>query len=233
MRISNLTLALTLVGAAAGVALALPTPAAAQAAAAAATPPQLPLRDFFRSPERAYFRISDDGRWLGFMQPALGDGGPLPRRNVFVQALEGGQPQGTPRQLTRESARDISIYRFKSGSTILYEKDFGGDENFHVVAVDVATGKVRDLTPYEGVRASIIDELVEDPEHILVQHNKRERSAFDVVRLNVKTGAETVLATNPGNVVDWLTDHQGRVRGGVANDGPNNTVLYRDGDSGP
>jgi dipeptidyl aminopeptidase/acylaminoacyl peptidase len=232
MRISNFNLALSLVGAAAGVAFALPTPASAQAAGAAAPQP-LPLRDFFRNPERAYFRVSDDGRWLGFMQPALGDGGAKPRRNVFVQALEGGQPQGTPRQLTRESARDISNYRFKSGGTILYEKDFGGDENFHVVAVDVATGKVRDLTPYDGVRAGIIDELVEDPDHILVQHNKRERGAFDVVRLNVKTGTETVVATNPGNVVDWLTDHQGRVRGGVANDGPNNTVLYRDGDSGP
>jgi acetyl esterase/lipase len=231
MRINNFKLALALVGAALSVAFVLPVPAAAQTASAA--PPQLPLKDFFRNPERAYFRVSEDGRWLGFMQPAPGDGGPKPRRNVFVQALEDGQPQGTPRQLTRESARDISAYRFKGGSTILYEKDFGGDENFHVVAVDVASGKVRDLTPYDGVRASIIDELVEDPEHILVQHNKRERSAFDVVRLNVKTGAETVVATNPGNVTDWLTDHQGRVRGGVASDGANNTVLYREGDSGP
>ena len=46
---------------------------------------------------------------------------------------------GAPRQLTRESARDISNYFWKGGSTMLYQKDFGGDENFHVVAVDAVS----------------------------------------------------------------------------------------------
>jgi dipeptidyl aminopeptidase/acylaminoacyl peptidase len=238
MRISNFKLALALVGASLGVAMALPSPVAAQATAAAPSlvpsqvPAQLPLRDFFRNPERAYFRLSEDGRWLGFMQPAPGDKGPTPRRNVFVQRLDGGRLVGELRQLTHESARDISGYRFKGNGVILYEKDFGGDENFHVVAVDAASGQVRDLTPYDGVRASIVDELVDDREHILVSHNKRDRKAFDVVRLNVRTGAETVVATNPGNVVEWLTDHRGRVRVAVANEGANNVVLHRAGDRG-
>ena len=55
-----------MVGAAMGIAFALPTPAVA------APTPQLPLRDFFRNPEQAYFGLSDDGRWLGTLQPAPG-----------------------------------------------------------------------------------------------------------------------------------------------------------------
>lgn len=207
--------------------------AAAVPALADAPPPKFPLRDFFRNPDKAYFRLSEDGKWLGFMQPATGDGGEAKRMNVFVQALEGGQPIGPARQLTRESARDVSIYRWKGNGTVLYEKDFGGDENVRVVAVDVVSGKVTPLTPDGGVRAGIVDELVDDPEHILVVHNQRKKSAFDVYRVNVRTGESTLVAENPDNVVDWTADHAGRVRLAVSSDGVNNTLLYRATEADP
>ena len=137
-------------------------------------PAQFPLRDFFASPERAYFRLSDDGKTLGFMQP-VAEGGGQRRLNVFVQTLDGSQPVGEPRLLTHETARDINLYYWKGSDRILYDKDFGGDENFHVVSVDVASGKITDLTPGEKVRAQILDDLPDDPDHILVQHNRRNR----------------------------------------------------------
>ena len=147
--------------------------------------------------------------------------------NIFVQALDGSRPVGEPRQLTRESARDIPTYFFKGAGTALFTKDTGGDENDHVVAVDITSGKVTDLTPFAGVRAAILDPLPDDAEHILVQHNQRDKRAFDVYRVNVKTGAQTLVAQNPGNIIGWQTDHAGRVRLGVASDGVNNTLLYR------
>ena len=59
---------------------------------------------------------------------------------------------------------------------------------------------------------------MDNPRHILFSHNRRDLKVFDVVRLNVRTGAETVGATNLGNVTHWITDHQGRVRLGAASD---------------
>jgi dipeptidyl aminopeptidase/acylaminoacyl peptidase len=200
---------------------------------AAAVPPLYPMRDFFRNIDRGYFRLSSDGKMLGFMQPALGDDGKTRRMNIFVQALDGSRLLGEPRQLTRESARDIPTYFWKGPGTLLFTKDSGGDENDHVVAVDAASGKVSDLTPHAGARASIVDPLVEDADHILVQHNQRDKRAFDVYRVNVRTGAETLVARNPGNVVGWQTDHLGRVRLGVVSDGVNNTVIYRASESEP
>jgi dipeptidyl aminopeptidase/acylaminoacyl peptidase len=208
-----------------------PTPPAA--AAAGAAPPQYPMRDFFRNIDRGYFRLSSDGKQLSFMQPALGDDGKTRRMNIFVQALDGSRPVGEPRQVTRESARDIPNYFWKGPGTLLYTKDTGGDENDHVVAVDAASGKVTDLTPHAGVRAGIVDALVDDADHILVSHNKRDKRVFDVYRINVKTGAETLVAQNPGNVVGWQTDHAGRVRMGVVSDGVNNTLIYRNAESEP
>jgi hypothetical protein len=67
----------------------------------AVPPPQIPMRDFFRNIDRGYFRVSGDGKTLSFMEPALGDDGKTRRMNIFVQALDGSRPVGTPRQLTR------------------------------------------------------------------------------------------------------------------------------------
>lgn len=201
--------------------------------AAAPVPPQIPMRDFFRNIDRGYYRLSSDGKHLSFMQPAAGEAGKPPRLNIFVQPLDGSRLVGEARQLTRETARDISNYFWKGPGTLLFAKDFGGDENFHVVAVDVASGRITDLTPHAGVRAGVVDALIDDPDHILVSHNKRDKRVFDVYRVHVRSGAETLVAQNPGNIVGWVTDHAGRVRIGHVTDGVNNTLVYRASESEP
>jgi dipeptidyl aminopeptidase/acylaminoacyl peptidase len=220
-RTSPFTSPVVLVGAALAIALVLPTPADA-----AGNPKTYPVRDFFSNPEKAYFRLSADGRTLGFMQPVSVDGAPR-RLNVFVQSLKGSQPIGEPRRLTGETARDISIYSWKGSDRVLYVKDFGGDENFHLVSVDVITGKVTDLTPGEKVRAELLDELRDDPHHVLVTHNRRNAELFDVYRIDLRSGQETLVAKNPGDVVGWATDHAGRVRVAFRSDGLLNVVMYR------
>ena len=209
----------------AGLALAaaLPPQSAAQTTTA---PKPYPIRDFFSNPDKGYFRLSENGRMLGFMQPVSVDGAAR-RMNVFVQPLKGSDPVGEPRRLTAETARDISIYYWKGSSRILYTKDFGGDENFHVVAIDVKTGKVVDLTPGDKVRAELLDDLPDDPHHILVSHNRRSAEVFDVYRIDLRTGRETLVAKNPGDIVGWTTDHAGKVRGAVRTDGLNTVLLYR------
>ncbi|MBN8751026.1 MAG: S9 family peptidase [Variovorax sp.] len=192
-------------------------------------PPRYPLREFFRNPERSFYRLSDDGRTLGFMQPA----GEAHRMNLFVQALDGGVPSGAPRQLTHETARDIASYFFKGNEVLLYLKDFAGDENFHLLAVQAGTGVVTDLTPFDKVRVGIVDDLEDDPDHLLISHNRRDPQLFDVYRVNVHTGAALCVAENPGNVVGWKTDSAGRLRAAVVSDGLASRVLYRDEESQP
>lgn len=201
---------------------ALPNSPAAQSN----PPPLYPLETFFRNPKQGFFRLSDNGNYLGFMQPVAVDDQPA-RMNIFIQPLSGSALQGQPKQLTTESARDISAYMWKGDNTILYEKDFKGDENFHVVAVNIHDGTVTDLTPYDGVRANLIDDLEDDPDHILISHNRRDAQVFDVFRVNVHTGKETKVAENPGNIISWSSDHQGRVLLAMASDGLNSELLYR------
>lgn len=200
--------------------------------ASAPVPPVYPIETFFRNPARGFFRLSDKGSMLGFMEPVSIDGQPT-RMNIFVQALDGSRPVGQAQRVTAETERDISGYFWKGEHTVIYEKDFNGDENFHILAVDTKTGAVTDLTPFEGVRASIEDDLEDDPDHMLISHNGRNAEVFDVYRVNIRSGKLELVAENPGNIIGWQTDHAGRVRGGIASDGLYTVLLYRDDEHGP
>lgn len=183
----------------------------------AAPAEQVPLRDFFKNPEQTGHQISPDGRYLSWLAPYER------RLNVYVRPIAGGETT----RVTSETARDIAGYFWK-GDRILYVKDFGGDENFHVVSVDMKGGDLKDLTPGEKVRAEIVDILYDDDDHVIVSNNRRDPKVFDVFRLNARTGEEKLIAQNPGNITGWQTDHDGRLRMASTTDGVNTSLLYRD-----
>ena len=184
----------------------------------------IPMRDFFRHPDRAYYRISGDGKTLSFMQPWER------RMNIFVQPVGS---DAAPVRITSEKDRDIPNYFWKGADRVVYTKDFGGDENDHIVVVDRRGGEPRDVTPFPGVKAIIVDPLVELPDRMLIGLNKRVKEVFDVYDLDLASGALTLVAENPGNITSWGADHDGRVRFAIATDGVDQTYLYRGDAKGP
>jgi dipeptidyl aminopeptidase/acylaminoacyl peptidase len=182
---------------------------------------RIPLRDFFRNPERSSFQISPDGATLAFMQPYQN------RMNVFVQPRAGGEPV----RLTGETERDVASYFWKGPRRIVYWKDFKGDENFHLVAVDAAGGDPVDLTPFDKVRAEIVDDRYDDDNEMIVALNKRSAEVFDVYRLDLNSRELTLIAENPGNVTNWVTDHSGCIRLAIVTDGVSTSILHRTNDA--
>ena len=75
--------------------------------------------------------------------------------------------------------------------------------------------------------AQIIDDLKDDEDHIIVGLNKRNPQIFDPYRLNINTGELNMIAENPGNITNWMTDHDGKLRVAVSTDGVNGSILYR------
>ncbi len=172
-----------------------------------AVPPLIPLRDLFGDPERALARISPDGRLLSWLAPRDGV------LNVWVRDRDGGEA----RPVTGDRDRGVRSYLWSRDSRrILWSQDTGGDENHHIMAADVAGGRARDLTPFPGVRAGLIAAPRATPRHALVSMNLRDRSAFDAYRLTLATGQLRLVARNPGNVIGWLADRDGRLRGARA-----------------
>lgn len=181
----------------------------------------IPLRDFFRNPESANYQISPDGKWISFLKPYER------RMNIFVKENKDGAAAET--RLTSAMERDISNYFWKGNNHIVYTRDFGGDENFHIFTIDIKSKTEKDVTHFPNTRAKIIDALesVKDDE-MIISHNRRDTKVFDVFRLNIKTAKLTLLAQNPGTIISWLTDHNGQLRAAVDSEGLNYHLLYRD-----
>lgn len=184
---------------------------------------ELPLRDFFKNPEKTGYQISPDGKYLSYLAPYES------RLNIFIEDLNTGETK----RITNATERDIYVYFWKGNSTVLYVQDSGGDENFQLYASNINTGVPKNLTPFDSVRVGITDDLPEVDDYILIQMNKRDKQIFDVYRLNVTTGEMAMVAENPGNISGWVTDHEGKVRVATTTDGVNTGLLYRDTESEP
>ncbi len=182
-----------------------------------AVPPQIPVRDFFRNPQAAGFSISPNGKYLALLQPWNN------RLNVWIEPVEGGEAK----RLTSITDRDISGVSWKGNDVVLFAKDNGGDENYHLYSVDRDGKNQRDLTPFTGVRATIVDDLEDNPTDVIIQTNQRDKQLFDAYRLNVITGKITLAAQNPGNIQQWITDWNGKIRAATTTDGVNTSLLYR------
>ena len=183
----------------------------------------IPLRDFFKQPLLSGYTISPDGKYLAWMAPYRD------RRNIFIQPRDNSAPA---RQLTKITDRDISDYNWKSDHTILFFRDFDGDENTQIFSVDVRNDRVTALTPFPGVKAQVVDGLLDDDDHILISLNRRDKQYFDVFRLNVLTGELVEVQRNPGDVIAWVTDNSGRVRMAISSNGVDRTLRLVDEKTG-
>ncbi|MDX2001522.1 MAG: S9 family peptidase [Chitinophagales bacterium] len=182
----------------------------------------IPVEDFFQNPERTSFTISPNGKFLAYLGPYE------ERLNLFVQEIGSTATQ----RITSRTDRDIPGYFWADDEHLVYMQDFGGDENFHIFLAKRDGSDEKDLTPFEGVKAQIIDDLEDRPDEMIVGLNKRNPQLFEPYRLNFKTGELTLLAENsdPMNpIVGWLTDHEGKIRAATRmSDGINASLLYRE-----
>jgi dipeptidyl aminopeptidase/acylaminoacyl peptidase len=101
------------------------------------------------------------------------------------------------------------------GRHLLILDDKSGAENHHLFRLDVEDPNARpvDLTPHPGVRVWVHQIPKSDPEHVLVLHNRRNPTERDLYRINLTTGAEEVVALNPGDGIVPVTDADGKFLG--------------------
>jgi dipeptidyl aminopeptidase/acylaminoacyl peptidase len=171
-------------------------------------PPLISRDILFGNPDRASPKLSPDGQRLAWVAPD--------KKNV-LQVWVKTVGKDDDKMVTADKKRGIRQYFWaEDNKTLLYQQDNDGDENFHVYGVDLASGNVRDYTPFQGVRAEVADVNPDFPDEILVEANIRNRQLMDVHRLSLKTGALTLDTENPGDVAGWGTDAKFQVRAAQA-----------------
>jgi len=179
---------------------------------------EISVEDFMKNPGSFGHSLSPDGNYITYSAEWEN------RSNVFVKKMN---DDSEPVRVSSSTDRDIAGSFWKDDN-LLYVKDKGGDENFHIYSTSFNGNEEKDLTPYPNVTVGLLNGLKGVKDEILIMMNKEDAKVFDVYKLNVKTGKTTHVAKNPGNIISWLADRDGNVRMAVASDGVEGTVLYRD-----
>jgi dipeptidyl aminopeptidase/acylaminoacyl peptidase len=188
------------------------------APAQAELPPLIPRKVLFGNPVKTAPRLSPDGKQLGFLAPDKRD-----VLQLWVQTLD----QDDARQVTFDRYRGIHAYQWTyAPDTLLYLQDNNGDENFHIFAVNLKDGVIRDLTPFLGVRAQPLALDPEHPNELLVTFHLKNKQHQDVYRIDLTTGAVVLDTRNPGDVTSWEVDPLFRVRAARVSTPDGGVAIY-------
>ncbi|MBW4675053.1 MAG: S9 family peptidase [Desmonostoc geniculatum HA4340-LM1] len=177
-------------------------------ATATSLSPLIPREILFGNPEKASPRLSPDGKYLAYIAPD--------EQNILQVWLR-TVGQEDDQILTADKKRGIRIFFWTyNANQLIYMQDLDGDENFHLYLVNIESKIVRDLTPFQGVKAEVVEIEPKFPDEILVALNLNNPQKFDVYRLNLKNGAVEFDTDNPGNIISWTSDADFQIRAATA-----------------
>jgi dipeptidyl aminopeptidase/acylaminoacyl peptidase len=148
----------------------------------------VPRNIFFGNPSRIQGRVSPDGTKMSFLAPVDGV------LNLWVGPL-GDFDAAEP--ITQDTGSGIDSHQWALNSrNVLYIRDTGGDEDFHIYSVDLETGETVDLTPFEKTTGQFVGSSYRHPDEYLLGINNRDPRWHDVWRVNVVTGERELVEQN-------------------------------------
>ncbi|MDR0194738.1 MAG: S9 family peptidase [Myroides sp.] len=165
------------------------------------------VEDYFQRPTSSSFQLSPNGKYLSYREKDEKN-----KRHVYVKEIESGKVI----RVIEEGEELVRGYGWINDDRLAYMMDNGGDENYHIYAVNVDGTNNIDLTPFDKVQAGILNMLKEQKDYIIISMNLENAQIFEPYKININTGEYVKLFTNddPANpVAGYDFDKDGNLRG--------------------
>ncbi len=182
---------------------------------------QIPVLDFFKTPEKSFFKISPDGNYISYLKPYK------EKQNLCIKSLI----DGSERMATSFTDYSIRDYIWTYNNELIFLQDRIVMDDFKVYALNATTLKMTNLLSLEKVKVKLLSRIRPQPDVVTIAMNKRNPASFDVYRLNIKTGKLDLYLPNPGNITEWFPDADGKIRLAKSSDGVDETILFRPDDN--
>ncbi|MCH2225204.1 MAG: S9 family peptidase [Crocinitomicaceae bacterium] len=137
------------------------------------------VEDYFQRPSQSSFKFSPNGKYLSFREKDENK-----KNNVFVKNVETGKVT----KVIQEGDDLVGGYGWANDNRLIYVKDKGGDENTHLFAVDLDGKNDMELTPFEGTKVSILSNLKDQRDYMIIQMNKDNAQVFEPYKINIVNG---------------------------------------------
>ncbi len=179
---------------------------------------QIPLNNFFKSPAKTSFHISPDGKYISYLKIDNR------KQNLFIRSLA----DTTGHMVASLGDYSVRDYFWTYDGQIIITQ--GDRDSVQLSAVNIATLKMHSLFKAQHLIFRMLNRKTADPDVVTCTLNMRDSSAIDVYRINTKTGELKMYVKNPGNIIDWFPDPDGKIRLAKASDGVNESILFREND---
>ncbi|MEM1322703.1 MAG: prolyl oligopeptidase family serine peptidase [Bacteroidota bacterium] len=183
---------------------------------------------FFGNPEISGAQLSPDGKYMTFVKPYQ------EVRNIWIKKTN--EPFDAAKPLTNDTKRPIPGYFWTHDSKyVLFVQDKGGNENFHVYAVDPSGApaegddvpEARNLTPMDEVRAIIYSVPESNPDMMYVGLNNRDAAWHDLYEVKISSGERKLIRENTEKVSSWVFDQQDQLRMATRSTDDGGTEILR------
>ena len=179
------------------------------------------VADYFAKPASSSFQLSPNGTYMSYREKDENL-----KNHVYVKNIKTDETK----RVIEEGEELVRGYGWANDNRLIYIMDKGGNEDYHLFAVDVDGSNQKELTPYEGVKVNILASLKEDKDHMIISMNKNNAQVFDPYKINIVSGEITQLYENTdlaNPIMGYEFDKDGNLRGfSRLKDGINSELYY-------
>jgi dipeptidyl aminopeptidase/acylaminoacyl peptidase len=164
------------------------------------------VEDYFAKPAASEFQLSPNGKYMSYREKDNNN-----KRHIYVKEIATGKSQ----RIVEEKEELIRGYGWINDERLVFVMDKGGNENYHIFAANLDGSNMLDLTPFDDVRANILNMLKDQKDYIIISMNKNNKQVFDPYKLNILTGELEQLFENTdleNPVQDYDFDKDGELR---------------------
>lgn len=178
------------------------------------------VADYFQKPKQSSFQLSPSGKYFSYREKD-----DKQKNHIYVKNTETGKVV----RAIEEGKELIRGYAWANDNRLIFISDTGGDENYHLFAANIDGSNSKDLTPFEGVRVSILNRLRDQPDYMIISMNKNNPQIFEPYKINVNSGKMQQLFENkdPANPVSsYDFDKDGNLRAYTQQQNATEYVLF-------
>ncbi|NMD51590.1 S9 family peptidase [Shewanella sp. DNRA4] len=186
--------------------------------------PLIPIENFFNEQSIRHLKMSDDGKWLAFVKEYQG------ASNIFLMEDKADLASATP--LTK-SVEPIRAFEWSAkGNDLFFMKDKGGNENTQIYKLSFEekagkiTAKEQRLTHKDDVQYSVLEQVKDNPDLLVVQANHDDSSRMDIYLLNINDGKLTPILKNEQSFTQVKFNKQGQPVIASSSNLDNTNALY-------
>lgn len=184
------------------------------------------VSDYFQRPAQFSFRFSPDGKYLSYKERDAEGKSHVYTKNTTTDEVK---------RVITETDELIRQYGWANNNRLFYFKDKGGNENYHLFAVNLDGTNNQELTPFDEVRVGLQNQLKDQPDYMIVEMNKETPEIFEPYKININTGEleklfENKDVNNPISGFDF--DKDGNLKAYTKQENGTEYVLYYKNDNG-